>query len=58
MPDEAIVSIILDCEIIKTVTGTIIIMTCEAAPAPARTIPPASICPIAYEKVFSCSLCI
>ena len=47
IPLEPIVSMMLDCDMTKTVIGTSIIMTCDAADAPARLIPPAVICPMA-----------
>ena len=43
MPLDPMVSMMLDCEITNTVIGTNIIITVEAALAPARLIPPAMI---------------
>ena len=56
MPDVAIVSIILLWLNINIVSGTNIINTDTAAPAPALDIPPEIICDIAFGSVFSSSL--
>ena len=41
MPDVDIVSVTLDCETIKTASGTSIISTVMAPPTPARAMPAA-----------------